>query len=121
MSDDLKIERSYVDGVYTVVVTVENPGVLPTDIFLHENQEGELGDFFSVCTLETLSRPKLSEVPSGSNFGVRYVRYSSATKTFSDLVSAQEFEQAMVARVSQLYTQLTNNVDYVKIYPVTGA
>lgn len=119
MSDDLRVVREYDDGVYTVTATVENPSVLPLEIFLYENNEGELGDYYAVCTLENLNRPKFT--PGMESFGVKFVRYTEATKQFYELADAVSFENAIVGRVNQLYLELTENVDYVKVYDITGA
>lgn len=119
MSSQVKVTREFEDGIYTVTIEVLPGGTLPLEIFLY----GYLGEdpsttdsFYAVCTLENLGRPKYE--PGLGTFGVKFVRYDKAIKTFTDEEEAIRFEASVIARITSLDIELEGGAEYTKTYTI---
>lgn len=80
-ADQVQITKTYRDDHWVVraeVLPVEN-GVLPLDVFTHENTgTTTLGRYVGVCSLEELQRFQVWAGEAIRKFGNRYVRYHIA-------------------------------------------
>lgn len=118
MPSNLVVEKEFLaqEGKWSVSAHIEPGGTLPTHSFLHYNDEGALGDFYAVCTIETLQRPVFtSGMPS---FGARFVREDSVTITRNTEEEADSFIVDLRARLTELNTALENTSLNITTYVI---
>lgn len=81
MTASVSITKTVVNGVWLVVATVQPGADIPSDIFGYENNNGVLGDYVGVCTLEDYKRLQTFTGTPISVFGNKFIKYTEARHT----------------------------------------
>lgn len=104
------------EGTWRITGHIEPGGDLPTHSFLYINDEGELGSFYSVCTSETLQRPKFSE--GMSSFGARFVRHDELITSRLTEEEADAFISSITSRLHSLDMELSSITNTTTTYVI---
>lgn len=78
MSASVSITKTITNGAYLVVGTVTFGSDIPGDIFGYENNNGVLGDYVGVCTLDDYKRLQTFTGTPISAFGNKFVKFTEA-------------------------------------------
>lgn len=78
MTASVSITKSVVNGSWLVVATVQPGADIPSDIFGYENNNGVLGGYVGVCTLDDYKRLQTFTGTPISTFGNKFLKYTEA-------------------------------------------
>lgn len=117
MSSQLQVTKELQSGKWIVTGVILDGSTLPKEVFLYENDDGELGKYQGVANLtEMTTRPVwYSGIPS---FGNRIVRFEEGVRAVDTPEDADKVETNMVTRVTELDEQMTNALIETTTYTI---
>lgn len=117
MSSQLQITKEFDDSTWRITAVILPGGSLPVESWLFVNEGGELGDFYAVCTKDTLTRP-IFVMGSTPSFGVQFVRHDEVSREFDNEEDADTFAADMKRRIEALDVELTNNFPTITTHDI---
>lgn len=121
VADEVRVTKSYREDRWIVSVEVlpTEGGVLPPDVFIHENTgTAQLGNYVGVCSREELQRLQKWTGSVLKKFGNRYVRYYKAEYALPPGVAPDQSLAIIKNNLASLRKSLLQNLDDTSILQI---